>query len=145
MPAQKRAHEADDVQLLPLLHDSFDERSEDGESEGTLLFLLRTLNFDDVTESLRFLHFIYVIVCLFNSFFVSVLSLWCSMLLLVSPESDRCPSSSQGDMDEYVPLMSSVFGLVLFVRRAVPFYSICSFDLFRLLDYGIIWCVTAWD
>ncbi|XP_022926477.1 putative E3 ubiquitin-protein ligase RING1a isoform X1 [Cucurbita moschata] len=55
MPAQKRAYEADDVQLLPLLHDSFDERSEDGESE----------------------------------------------------ESDRCPSSSQGDMDEFIAVKLS--------------------------------------
>lgn len=90
------------------------------------LFLFSTLNFHDATDSLMFLHFIYVTICLFNSFFffVRILSSWCSMLLLLSPESDRSPSSSQGDKDEYVPIMSSVFGLLLFVRhlfRAVPF------------------------
>uniref|UniRef100_A0A9I9CRD4 Uncharacterized protein n=1 Tax=Cucumis melo TaxID=3656 RepID=A0A9I9CRD4_CUCME len=57
-----------------------------------------------------------------------------------SQESDRSSSSSQGDEDEYVPFMSSVLSLLLFVRllfRVVPFYSIYSFDLFRLVGYGV--------
>lgn len=149
MPARKRVYETVHADLLPRLHDTFNDRSEDGESEGTLLFLLGTLNFHDATQSFMFLHSIYVIICLFNSFFMRVLSSWCSMLLLLSTESDRSSSSGQEDKDEYVPfVMSSVFGLLLFIRhllRAVPFYSIFSFDLFHLVGYGVLWCLTAWD
>lgn len=48
--------------------------------------------------------------------------------------------------------MSSVLRLLLFVRllfRVVPFYSIYSFDLFRLVGYGVSlvanWLGLIWD
>lgn len=139
MPAQKRAYETVDVDLLPRLHDSFNERSEDGESEGTLLFLFSTLNFDDASECLMFLHFIYVIFCCFNSFSARVLSLLSSLLLFVLSESDRTPSSSQGDKDEYVPFMSSVFALLLFVRHLFRAGSFLLYLLFWFISSGRLW------
>lgn len=128
MPAQKRAYETADVDLLPRLHHSFNQRSEDGESEGTFPLLPHHPEFPPRNRLLDVPAF-HMCFYLFPLFSARVLSLCCFLFHQNPIEALRPVKEIRMSMFRFGALfLAFFFSFVVFVL-------FLSYSIFSLIYF----------